>query len=84
MAGERISGGPGGLACDEVLAFLGDFIDGDLEPRVLEQVRAHVAGCTACDRFGGAYAAAVGALRAAPAEAPLEADLVASIVAKAG
>jgi anti-sigma factor RsiW len=84
MASERISAGPGGLACDEVLACLGDYLDGDLEPQILEQVRAHVAGCTACDRFGGAYATAVEALRKAPAEAPLESALVASIVAKAG
>jgi anti-sigma factor RsiW len=83
MASERISSDRKELACSDVLAYLGDFLDGELAPELLEKVRAHVAGCSACDRFGGAYAAAVEALRKAPVEAPLEADLVASILAKA-
>ncbi len=80
MASERVVGG---LTCAEVLAHLGDFLDGELAPEVLTQVRAHVAGCGACERFGGAYAAAVTALRATEREAALDAEQIASIVASA-
>jgi anti-sigma factor (TIGR02949 family) len=72
------------LECSEVLANLGDFLDGELAPQTLAKVRAHVAACTACSRFGGAYASAVEALRRTPRESPLDAALIASIVAKAG
>ena len=63
-----------GLSCRQVLGHLGDFMDGDLPAVVLEDVRAHLAGCRACDRFGGRVATLVGSLRGAlgaPEEVPV-------------
>lgn len=54
-----------GLSCRQVLGYLGDFMDGDLPEGVLDDVRAHLAGCQACDRFGGRIATLVGSLRGA-------------------
>lgn len=52
-----------GIRCVEVLEILPDFVEGTLDPERLEQVLAHLAGCDWCERFGGAYAGTVGALR---------------------
>ncbi len=61
-----------GLSCREVLAHLGDFLDGDLVPAVVVQVQGHLAGCDTCERFGGHVGGLVGQLRAlATAEAPV-------------
>ena len=60
MEGERLVAG---LRCSEVLARLTDFVDGELSAAELEQVKAHVAGCDVCERFGGRFAAVVRALR---------------------
>lgn len=54
-----------GLSCRQVLGYLGDFVDGDLAPDVLSDVKAHLSGCQACDRFGGRVATLVGSLRGA-------------------
>lgn len=51
------------LTCQEVLARLSDFIDGDLSADSRREVEVHLAGCDACERFGGRFAAAVAALR---------------------
>lgn len=53
----------GGLNCFQVLSHLSDLIDDELQPPLLDQVRAHVAGCGNCARFGGAVAAVVQGLR---------------------
>jgi anti-sigma factor RsiW len=53
----------GGLRCREVLALLSDFLDDALDEPRRVQVVAHVSGCDNCARFGGAFTAAVGALR---------------------
>lgn len=52
-----------GIRCGEVLEILPDVLEGTLEPERLQQVEAHLAGCDWCERFGGAYAGAVTALR---------------------
>jgi anti-sigma factor RsiW len=54
-----------GLRCSEVLDRLSDFLDGDLPPEDESRVRAHVAACDVCARFGGELAALVATLRAA-------------------
>ncbi len=61
MEGERLVAG---LRCSEVLARLTDFVDGELSDAEVEKVKAHVAGCDVCERFGGRFAAVVKALRA--------------------
>lgn len=52
MHNERMAGG---LRCSEVLARLSEFADGELEAPVVEQIRAHLAECPNCLRFGGSF-----------------------------
>ncbi len=60
MQGERTVAG---IACSEVLAELSDYVDGALSPEERARIEAHVRGCDACERFGGAFGKAVAALR---------------------
>lgn len=60
MNGEREVGG---VRCGELLAVLSDFIDGSLEPDMRLRMEEHLRGCDACERFGGAFAETVRALR---------------------
>lgn len=60
----------GSLTCPEVLARLSDFIDGDLAAESRAEVEAHLAGCDACERFGGRFAMAVAALRRSAVQEP--------------
>lgn len=64
-----------GITCREVLAHLSEYLDGELDDARAARVEAHVQGCLRCERFGGAFAGVVGALRrsladAAPAPEP--------------
>jgi len=52
-----------GLRCGEVLAELSDYLDGDLPPGRRTQLTAHLRGCDVCERFGGAFSAAIQSLR---------------------
>lgn len=69
-----------GLRCDEVLALLSEFIDGQLAPDGLAAVTAHVRACDWCERFGGSFGAVVSGLRArlGPAE-PLDAGALSAL-----
>jgi anti-sigma factor RsiW len=51
-----------GIRCGEVLAELSDFLDGELPPERRAQVVAHLQGCDVCERFGGAFTAAIHSL----------------------
>jgi anti-sigma factor RsiW len=55
-----------GVWCSEVLERLSEFVDGDLPPDVEATLRAHVAGCDVCERFGGVFASLVTSLRRQP------------------
>lgn len=55
---------PGGLSCAEVLARLSEFCDGGLPPAERAAVEVHVRDCPDCARFGGAFTAVLGRLRA--------------------
>jgi anti-sigma factor RsiW len=79
MEGERVVAG---LRCTEVLARLSDYVDGELAPDELTRVKAHVAGCDVCERFGGRFAAVVRGLREAepPDVAPAVADALARVL----
>ena len=59
-----------GLRCREVLAELSDLLDGLLPPPRVAAIRAHLAGCRACDRFGRDVAGVLAAVRAGLAEPP--------------
>jgi anti-sigma factor RsiW len=52
-----------GLRCSAVLAQLSSYLDGELAPAARAAVEAHVRGCDACTRFGGAFAGVVRRLR---------------------
>jgi anti-sigma factor RsiW len=60
---ERLDRSVAGVTCREVLADLSSYIDGELGTARAAQLRAHVAGCRECDRFGGFVAALVDGLR---------------------
>lgn len=60
MQGEKVVGG---IACSEVLARLSDYVDGRLAPNERASIDAHLRGCSNCERFGGTFGAAIGALR---------------------
>jgi anti-sigma factor (TIGR02949 family) len=53
-----------GLSCSEVLARLSDYVDDELAAAERARVEAHLAECDGCARFGGEFAATVGALHA--------------------
>lgn len=59
-----------GIRCTEVLALLADYIDGDLPDHRRRQIDEHLAGCSWCEDFGGAYGALVTGLRELGAPAP--------------
>ncbi|MBL8947745.1 MAG: zf-HC2 domain-containing protein [Myxococcales bacterium] len=80
MEGEIIIGG---LRCSDVLAVLGDALDGSLDPARASAVQVHLAGCDRCARFGGAVAAMIDRLRqragqSAPQTDAPEADAIAA------
>ncbi len=66
MKGEREVAG---LRCSEVLADLGDYLDGELSPSRKATIDAHLSGCDICERFGGEYAGVVRALKASASPA---------------
>lgn len=57
-----------GLRCREVLADLSDFLDGLLSETRVAAIRAHLAECTSCARFGTEVAQVLAALREGHAE----------------
>jgi len=67
MARDRVVAG---IRCGEVLEALPDYLEGTLAPERREQLRAHLAGCDWCERFGGGYAGTVGVLRRQLGAAP--------------
>lgn len=65
-----------GLRCIEVLAALSDYLDGALSEAEVQRMKAHVAQCQWCERFGGSFGEAVRALRVALMEPePLPSDV---------
>lgn len=66
MTDERLVAG---LRCGEVLSRLSEYVDGELAAQEKARVDSHLRGCDVCERFGGAFAATVAALRRQLAEA---------------
>lgn len=64
-----------GVQCNEVLAELSDFLDGNLGAEREQQLRAHVAQCNACECFGADVQTALQALRTHREAAPLSDDV---------
>ena len=52
-----------GITCRQVLEALSDYLEGDLEAATVRRVESHLAECDRCERFGGAFAGVVAALR---------------------
>ena len=65
MQAERIVGG---IACSAVLALLPELVAGTIADAERARVELHLAGCSVCEEFGGAYGATVRALRASARE----------------
>ena len=63
-----------GVRCRDVLASLSDFLDGSLSVSRQDELRAHLAQCDRCARFGGEVASMLetlrGTLRTPPALSP--------------
>ena len=57
-----------GLRCSAVLAGLTEYLAGGLGAETRKSVEAHVRGCERCERFGGAFAATLRAIRASASE----------------
>jgi anti-sigma factor RsiW len=51
------------MTCEEVLAVLSDYLDGELAPEALATVETHLHACQDCARFSGRFRATLGALR---------------------
>lgn len=68
-----------GLHCQQVLALLPDYVEGTLPDETLRQAQAHLAGCSWCARFGGAYAGVVRGLAQGDAGPDLRAALDAAL-----
>ncbi len=64
-----------GVRCDEVLAELSDFLDGNLAAEREQQLRAHVLECDACECFGADVQTALQALRTTREAEPISDDL---------
>jgi RNA polymerase sigma-70 factor, ECF subfamily len=67
MAQDRMVGA---LRCSEVLALLGEYVDGDLPGGDVAEVELHLRGCTVCERFGGRFSRVVRSVRATLGAAP--------------
>lgn len=65
-----MSGASPGLSCEEVLALLSDYLDGELSPADLGKVEAHLSACDGCTKFGGQFRATVVALKSHLAAGP--------------
>ena len=72
----------GGLRCRDVLSLLADFVDGDLDSSVQQQVTAHLHGCDTCEKFGGEYEVLVRALRAGVDGSPVDPGVKARLAAR--
>jgi anti-sigma factor RsiW len=54
-----------GVRCNDVLADLSAYLDGDLPAERRRHIEAHLKGCDWCERFGGEFSAVVPAFRQA-------------------
>lgn len=69
MAEQRVVAG---VSCDEVLALLSEFVDGDLDLDVRQRILDHIAGCNWCEEFGGRFSSLVTLLRSQSEAAALD------------
>lgn len=73
----------GGMRCRDVLAALGDYVDGELGVTDRARVQAHLRECEVCERFGGHFSRVVRSAREQLGATPVIEDaLVASLLAK--
>lgn len=65
MSGGHRHGGP---ECRELLSRLSEYIDGELDVAVCDQVDAHMEGCAPCQRFVEALRRTVRLVESEPSE----------------
>lgn len=69
-----------GIRCRDVLDWLSDYLDGELDPKRVRQVDAHLAGCDRCERFGGEFSQVVASIRRTLGPAgPLDPEVAAGL-----
>lgn len=68
-----------GLTRRDVLTDLSHFVDRELPPARVEQIRAHISACHECEQFGGVIAELVHALRGMRESPPLAEDVAARL-----
>ena len=64
-----------GVSCGEVLEELSEYVDGNLSPERVQQLRDHVSACHLCERFGADFVAALDALRTVGDAPPLDPEM---------
>ena len=75
----------GTLRCSEVLALVGEYVDGDLAAGRVAEVEHHLRGCTVCEQFGGRFSRLVRSVRAKLGAAPAaDEDVLARVRAALG
>jgi anti-sigma factor RsiW len=70
-----------GLRCRDVLESLSDFLDGTLTRERVDQVKAHLDGCSTCAQFGSDMSHVLASLRAGRTDLspPLEDEALARL-----
>lgn len=73
----------GGLRCSEVLAYLSDYLEGELEKSEVTKIEEHLLGCPNCERFGDNFGAMVVSLRRrSDRPEPIDSELVSRLLAR--
>jgi anti-sigma factor RsiW len=76
------------MTCEQVIAFLTDYLDGLLPSEVVSRFEAHLAGCASCTAYIASYRETIRMARMATKSPMLEAgevpeELIAAILASA-
>ncbi len=73
------------LTCQQVISFLGEYIEGGLPAEVLERFEQHLKRCTSCVAYLATYRESIRMARAAAREPeiaePAPAELIEAVIA---
>lgn len=76
------------MNCEQVIEFLGDYLDGSLPAEVVSRFETHLGGCASCTAYIASYRETIRMARAATKAHTLEVgevpeELIAAILASA-